>query len=163
MKSGLHELFLNELADIFNAEHQLLKALPKMARGAESEELREAFEMHLKETENHIARIEEVFQLLDENPKRRKCKGMEGVIEESKEVLSEDKGSSALDAALIAAAQRAEHYEIASYGCLCTWAEQMGHTEAADILKETLEEEKEADRKLTEIARSSVNMEAETT
>lgn len=163
MKDGLHELFLNELADIYSAEQQLFKALPKMARNAESDELREAFASHLKETENHVARLEEVFEALDETPKRRKCKGMEGVIEESREVLNENKGSSALDAALIAAAQRAEHYEIATYGCLCTWAEQMGHTEAADLLKETLAEEKETDRKLTEIAKASVNLEAEAT
>ena len=161
MKNRLHELFLDELADMFDAEQQLVKALPKLAKAAHNEELREAFESHLRETENHVNRLEQVFELLGETPKRKKCEGMKGMIDESKEILSEHKDSEETDAALICAAQKAEHYEIASYGCLCTWAEQMGHDEALDLLKENLAEEKAADEKLTEIARASANPEAE--
>ena len=157
MKNGLHELFLEELADVYNAEQQLTKALPKLAKAAQNEDLREAFESHLEETENHVSRLEQVFESLDESPKRKKCKGMEGIIKEGQEVLSEHKQSDELDAALIAAAQKTEHYEIATYGCLCTWAQEMGHDKAVDLLKETLEEEKAADVKLTGIAKSSSN------
>jgi ferritin-like metal-binding protein YciE len=159
MKNGLHELFLDELADMYSAEQQLSKALPKLAKAAQSEELREAFEAHLAETENHVSRLEQVFKSIDETPKRKKCKGIEGILEEGKEVMSDHKKSDELDAALISAAQKSEHYEIASYGCLCTWAEQMGHTEAASLLKENLVEEKTADEKLTEIAKASANLE----
>ena len=160
MKNGLHELFLEELTDVFNAEQQLTKALPKMANAAQNEELREAFEEHLDETEEQITRLEEVFASLDESPRRKKCKGMEGIIEEGKEVMSEHKASEELDAALIAAAQKVEHYEIATYGCLTTWAEQMGHDQALSLLKQNLAEEKVADEKLTQIARSAANVEA---
>jgi ferritin-like metal-binding protein YciE len=161
MNTRLHELFLNELADMYHAEQQLTKALPKLAKSAHSERLREALEEHCEETEKHVSRIEQVFETLDESPKRKKCKGMEGIIEEGREIMAEHKKSEELDAALIAAAQKSEHYEIASYGCLCTWAEQMGHHEAQSLLGETLAEEKAADEKLTEIARSSANIEAE--
>jgi ferritin-like metal-binding protein YciE len=161
MDNDLHELFLEELADILNAERQLTKALPKMARAAESAELTEAFESHLAETEIHISRLEKVFRSLDESPKRKKCKGMEGLIEEGEEMMKEMKSTSALDASLIASAQKAEHYEIASYGALCAWAGQMGHDEALQLLQETLDEEKTADETLTQIAESSANQMAE--
>jgi ferritin-like metal-binding protein YciE len=161
MKNGLHALFLEELADVYNAEQQLTKALPKMARVAHDDKLRQAIQSHLEETETHISRLDQVFKSLDESPKRKKCKGMEGIIDEGEEIVSEHKKGEELDAGLISAAQRVEHYEIAAYGCLCTWAEQMGHDEALKLLKETLSEEKEADEKLTEIAKSSANVHAE--
>ena len=163
MNNGLHVLFLDELADIYNAEQQLVKALPKLAKAAQNESLREAFESHLAETENHVNRLERVFESLDESPKRKKCKAMEGLLEEGKEVMTDHKGSEELDAALICAAQKTEHYEIASYGCLCTWAEQMGHKEALNLLRQNIEEEKAADEKLTEIAEATANAEAEET
>jgi ferritin-like metal-binding protein YciE len=162
MSSDLHELFLDELADIYNAEQQLTKALPKLAKAAESEELREAFETHLEETEEHVSRLEQVAEQLGESLKRKTCQAMKGLVAEGEEILKEQKGSSALDAALIAAAQKVEHYEIASYGTLATWAEQMGHDEAVELLKETLDEEKNADEKLTSIAESIANQRAQT-
>jgi ferritin-like metal-binding protein YciE len=161
MNNKLHELFLDELADIYHAEHQLTKALPKLAKAAHSDRLRDALESHRDETEKHVSRLEQVFATLDESPKRKKCKGIEGILEEGKEIMSEHRKSEELDAALIAAAQKTEHYEIASYGCLCTWAAQMGHEEAHGLLSETLAEEKAADEKLTEIAKSSANLTAE--
>ena len=157
----LHELFLDELADIYSAEKQLVKALPKMAKAANSDELREAFESHLAETEQQRTRLEEAAEHLGEKLKNKKCKGMEGLIEEGKEMMEEMKDSSALDAALIASAQKVEHYEIASYGTLCAWAEQMGHDDVLQLLKETMEEEESADEKLTEIAESLANEEAQ--
>jgi len=161
MDNELHELFLDELKDILDAEYQLTKALPKMAQAAESEELRGAFESHLSETENHIARLEKAFQSLGETGSRKKCKAMQGLLKEGDEMMKEMKDSSALDASLIASAQKVEHYEIASYGSVIAWAEQMGHNEAGELLKETLEEEKAADQKLTTIAENSANEEAE--
>ncbi len=161
MKNGLHELFLEELADVYNAEQQLTKALPKLAKAAHNDQLKEALESHLEETENQVSRLEQVFESLGESPKRKKCKGMEGIIKEGQEVMSEHRDSSELDAALISAAQKTEHYEIATYGCLCTWAEEMGHDKALDLLQETLREEKAADEKLTGIAKSTANPEAE--
>ena len=161
MNNDLHKLFLDELADIYNAEQQLTKALPKLARTAKNNELREAFQQHLEETENHISRLDQVFESLSESMKRKKCKAMEGLIEEGEEVISEQKNSNALDAGLIISAQKVEHYEIAAYGSLCSWAEQMGHNDALELLKETLEEEKAADEKLTEIAESVANTQAE--
>jgi ferritin-like metal-binding protein YciE len=161
MDSELHELFLEELADIYNAEQQLTKALPKMAKAAESEELRQAFEEHLQQTEEQISRLDQVFESLDESMKRKTCKAMQGLIEEGNEVMQEHKGSPALDAALIAAAQKVEHYEIATYGTLCTWAEQMGHREALDLLKESIDEEETTDERLTELAESLANQRAE--
>jgi ferritin-like metal-binding protein YciE len=157
----LQELFLDELADVYNAEQQLTKALPKMAKAARNEELREGFEMHLQETENQIQRLEQVVETLGESMKRKPCKGMKGLIEEGSEMMQEKKGSAALDAALIAAAQKVEHYEIASYGTLCAWAKQLGHDEAAELLHETLEEERATDEKLTQLAESLANVEAE--
>ena len=161
MSNELHELFLDELADIYNAEQQLTKALPKLAKAAKSEELREAFEMHFEETRNQINRLEQVAESVGGAVKRKKCQGMEGLIEEGEEMMDEKEDSAALDAALILAAQKVEHYEIASYGGLRAWAELMGHTEAVDLLQETLDEEKAADEKLNHIAESSANAQAE--
>ena len=160
MNNELHDLFLDELADIYNAEQRLTKALPRLAKAAQSAELREAFESHLEETENHISRLEQVVKSLGESLKRKKCKAMEGLIEEGKDMMAEKKDSSALDAGLIISAQKVEHYEIAAYGSLCTWAELMGHVDAVDLLKETLSEEKSADEKLTSIAESVANLQA---
>jgi ferritin-like metal-binding protein YciE len=161
MSNDLHELFLDELADIYNAEQQLTKVLPKLAKTAKNDELREAFQQHLEETENHVSRLDQVFESLGESMKRKKCKGMEGLIEEGEEVISEQKNSDALDAGLIISAQKVEHYEIAAYGSLCSWAEQMGHNDALELLRQTLEEEKAADEKLTEIAETVANTQAE--
>ena len=157
----LHRLFLDELADIYNAEQQLIKALPKMASAAQSPELRDAFQSHLEETQNQIIRLDEAVKSLGESLKTKKCKAMEGLLEEGDEIREENEDSPALDAALIAAAQKVEHYEIASYGTLCSWAESMGHEEALELLQETLGEEKAADEKLTEIAETLANPEAE--
>ena len=161
MINELHELFLDELADIYNAEQQLTKALPKLAKVAKSSELRQAFEMHLEETENHIRRLDQVVDSVGGSLKRKKCAAMEGLIEEGEEMMDEKEDSVALDAAIILAAQKVEHYEIASYGGLRAWAELMGHHEAVDLLQETLDEEKAADEKLNQIAESTANVEAE--
>lgn len=157
MDSELHELFLDQLADALDAEKQLTKALPKVAKAAHSEELREAIEQHLEETENHVTRLGEVFESIGDKAPKKSCAAMQGLITEAGEIMKEKKGSSALDAALIAAAQKVEHYEIATYGTLLAWAETMGHNEAADLLRETLDEEKAADEKLTSIAEESSN------
>ena len=161
MDNDLHELFLDELADVYSAEQQLTKALPKMAKAAESDELREAFEMHLQQTEEHVSRLEELAEGLGEKLKRKTCAAMKGLVEEAQELMKEQKGTSALDAALIAAAQKVEHYEMASYGTLSAWAEQMGHSDAVRLLQETLEEEKTADENLTNIAESLANEKAQ--
>jgi len=161
MDTDLHELFLDELADVLNAEQQLIKALPKMAKAAESQELREAFESHLEETRQHASRIEDLSNNLDESLKRKTCAAMKGLVEEAEDLMKEQKDSSALDAALIAAAQKVEHYEIASYGTLVAWARQMGHDEAAELLEETLQEERDADEKLTSVAESIANQKAQ--
>ncbi len=160
-KNPLHEVFIDELADLYSAEKQLLKALPRMAKAANSDELREAFEQHLSETEEQVSRLEQAVEALGEKMKRKTCKAMEGLLEEAKEMMEEQKDSPALDAVLIAAAQKVEHYEIASYGTVCTWAELMGHDEALDLLQETLDEEKNTDERLTEIAETVANLEAE--
>jgi ferritin-like metal-binding protein YciE len=157
----LRELFVDELCDIHNAEQQLIKALPKMAEAANSEELRMALESHLEETKEHAIRLEQVFEGLGESIKKKKCKAMEGLLKEGEEIMDEFEDSSALDAALIAAGQKVEHYEIATYGTLATWAELLDETEAAESLTQTLEEEKAADEKLTGIAESVANQEAE--
>jgi len=161
MDTDLHKLFLDELADIYSAEQQLTKALPKMAKAAESDELREALEEHLEETEEHLSRLEQVFESLDETLKKKTCKAMKGLLEEGDEILKEQKDSSALDAGIIAACQKVEHYEIASYGTVCAWAEQMGHDEALKLLRQTEEEESAADEKLTEIAETIANERAQ--
>jgi ferritin-like metal-binding protein YciE len=161
MQSPLHEAFLDEIADIYNAEQQLIKALPQMAKAAQSEELQDAFKMHLSETEQQVERIEEAMGSLGESLKRKKCKGMEGLINEGKEMMAEYEDDPALDAVLIAAAQKVEHYEIASYGTICAWAEQMGHDEALQLFQENLQEETAADEKLTGIAETLANVEAQ--
>ena len=161
MNNDLHELFLNQLADLLNAEKQLTKALPKMANAAKSEELAEAFKSHLEETEGHVTRLVNVFKSLDESAKSKKCKAMQGLLEEGEELMKEEGDSPALDAALIAAAQKVEHYEIASYGTVRAWAEQMGHSDAVELLTQTLDEEKVADENLTRIAEGLANQEAQ--
>jgi ferritin-like metal-binding protein YciE len=159
-ENGLQELLVEELRDIYHAEGQLLKALPKMAKAAKSERLKEAFERHLEETEQQIERLERAFESLGEPVKGKKCQAMEGLIAEGKEVMEEHSESAMLDAALICAAQKIEHYEIASYGTICTWADLLGLDEVSDLLKETLDEEKTTDESLTEIAESEINVEA---
>lgn len=161
MDTELHKLFLDELADIYNAEQQLTKALPKLAKAAQSDELREALEQHLEETEEHISRLEQVAESLDETLKRKTCKAMKGLLEEGDEIVKEQKNSSALDAGIIAACQKVEHYEIATYGTLCAWAEQMGHDEALKLLQQTEEEEAAADETLTEVAENIANERAQ--
>ena len=161
MDSKLHKLFLDQLADIYDAEQQLTKALPKMAKAAESDELREVIESHLEETEEHVSRLEQVAQSLDEKLKSQTCPAMKGLIKEGEELVSEHKNTAAIDAAIIAAAQKVEHYEIATYGTLATWAEQMGHDEAAKLLRQTEEEEAAADEKLTSVAESIANERAQ--
>jgi len=161
MDNDLHELFLDELADLYSAEQQLTKALPKMAKAAQSDELREALEQHLEETEEHLSRLEQVAESLDETLKKKTCKAMKGLIEEADDIVKEQKDSSALDAGIIAACQKVEHYEIASYGTVCAWAEQMGHDEALKLLRQTEEEESAADEKLTEIAENIANERAQ--
>ena len=156
----LHDAFIDELRDVYHAEKQITKALPKMIKAATSDELREAFENHLEETKGQINRLEEVFASLDEKVKAKKCDGMAGIIEEGSSAMGEDFDEPTMDAALIASAQRVEHYEMAAYGTLVAWAEAMGHTEAAELLQATLEEEKATDEKLSEIADGGVNREA---
>jgi ferritin-like metal-binding protein YciE len=156
---NLNELFLEELADLYSAEQQLVKALPKMAKAASSEELREGFEMHLEQTEEHVRRLEQVFEIFGEKAKAKKCEAMAGLIEEGKNMIEEDAEPAVKDAGLIAAAQKVEHYEIASYGTLRTWAELLEKDEAVSLLEETESEEKETDEKLTELS-ESINIEA---
>ena len=153
--SKLRETFLKQLMDIYDAEKQLVKALPKVAKAAEHEELKSTIESHLEETEEHVERLEHVFELLGETAKGKKCQAMAGLLEEGQEGIKDEEG----DAALICAAQKIEHYEIAAYGCLVTWAHIIGEDEAGDVLEETLDEEKNADDKLTSIAESIVNEE----
>ena len=155
----LKHLYVEELKDLYSAESQLVKALPKMAKAATSEELRAGFEGHLEQTKGHVARLEKIFKALGESPKGKKCKGMEGLIKEGGEMIEEDPAPEELDAGLISAAQRVEHYEIAGYGCVSTYAKLLGENEAEELLRETLEEEKETDKKLTELA-GNINLEA---
>ncbi len=159
MPEALRELYIDELKDLYSAETQLVKALPKMAKAASSDELRQGFEKHLKQTQEHVQRLEKIFQGLGESPKGKKCKGMEGLIEEGSEAMEEDYDGSVLDAALIGAAQRVEHYEIAGYGTVRSMAETLGEDDHVSLLEETLQEEKETDEKLTELA-SQINVEA---
>lgn len=156
----LHDAFIMELRDAYDAEKQLIKALPKMAKAASTEGLRDALEQHLEETREHVTRLEQVFGTLDEKVKGKHCEGIAGIIEEGQSALAEDLDDAALDACIIAAGQRAEHYEMAAYGTLVAWARAMGHSEAADLLEETLNEEKAADDKLTELAEGGINEEA---
>ena len=157
----LDELFHDTLKDIYFAEKKILGALPKMAKAAQNEELIAAFEKHRDETEGHVERLEQVFALIDKKPLGKTCDAIVGITEEGAEIMKEYKGSPALDAGLLAAAQSVEHYEISRYGTLRTWAEELGLTEAASLLEETLSEEKATDEALTRIAESVVNQEAE--
>lgn len=155
----LDELYTDLLKDLYSAEKQLVKALPKMAKKAQSPELQRAFNEHLSQTERQAERIEKIFSDMDGSPRGKKCVGMEGLIQEGDEMMKET-DKDALDAALIAAAQKVEHYEIAGYGTARTWAQRMGHDKAARLLQETLDEESHANEKLTKIAESHANMEA---
>jgi len=157
---NLHELLVEELKDLFSAESQLVKALPKMVKKAQDMELRTAFQSHLTQTVGHVDRIERVCELLDAKPRGKKCVAMEGLIEEGKEEMEEITDRDVLDAAMIGAAQKVEHYEMAAYGTARTHALRLGYVEAASILQQTLEEEGDADKKLTRIAESHVNAEA---
>jgi len=154
---SLEKLFIEELKDIYNAEKQLTRALPRMAKAAESPDLQQAFTTHLKETEGQIQRLERIFKDLGQAVRGKKCKGMEGLVEEGKEKMEEDGEAPVLDAALIASAQKVEHYEIAAYGCLRTYAELLGYSEAQQLLEQTLEEEEATDKKLTELGESGIN------
>lgn len=156
----LEELYINELRDLYSAENQLLKALPKMAKAASSEELSDAFEKHLEQTKGHVERLEQIFKQLDENPKGKTCHGMKGLIEEGSEILEEDGEDSVLDAGIIVAAQKVEHYEIASYGSVRTFANLLGKDEAVSLLQSTLDEESETNELLNQLAEGIVNPEA---
>lgn len=156
----LHDAFIDELRDTYDAEKQLTKALPKLAKASSNPQLREAFETHLEETQQQIARLEQVFELIEEKPRGKHCDGIAGIIEEGKAVMGEDFDETTMDACLIASGQRAEHYEMAAYGTLVAWAQAMGHTEAAELLQQTLDEEKAADEKLTALAEGGINQEA---
>ena len=156
----LHDLLVSELRDLYSAENQIIKALPKMAKTASSEELQGAFEEHLEQTREQVTRLEKIAKQLDITLRGKKCKAIEGLIEEGKEMMSEDAEADVMDAALIAAAQKVEHYEMASYGCARTWARLLGEDEIADLLQTTLDEEGETDKRLTELAESRVNAEA---
>jgi ferritin-like metal-binding protein YciE len=155
----LHHLYVEELKDIYSAENQMIKALPKMAKAATSEDLRGGFESHLEQTREHVARLEKIFKALGESPKGKKCAGMEGLIKEGGEMIEEDPASDELDAGLISAAQRVEHYEIAAYGCVCAYAKILGEDQAFALLKQTLQEEKHTDKKLSDLA-DQINLEA---
>ncbi|RPJ74802.1 MAG: ferritin-like domain-containing protein [Alphaproteobacteria bacterium] len=159
--SRLHEFFLEELKDIYGAEKQIVKALPKMQDAATSPELVQAFEEHLDVTQTQITRLEEIFENLGESADAKKCEAMKGILDEGEKVIDDtEEGTATRDVALILAAQKVEHYEIATYGSLLQLAHTMGHTEVADLLEATLDEEKEADLKLTEIAESKINYQA---
>lgn len=156
----LHDLFIQELKDLYSAEAQLVRALPKMAKAASSEKLREGIEQHLEETKEHVERLEKIFERLETGHRGKKCKAMEALIEEGKEMLEMDGEEAVLDAAIIAAAQKVEHYEMSGYGTARTFAKLLGEDEIARMLDETLEEEKATDAKLTELAESEVNVAA---
>jgi ferritin-like metal-binding protein YciE len=153
----LHDAFIDELRDTYDAEKQLTKALPKLAKAATNTKLRAAFETHLQETQGQIARLEQVFESLDEKVRGKHCDGIAGIIEEGKSIMEEDFDEATMDACLIASGQRAEHYEMAAYGTLVAWAQTMGHTEAANLLQQTLDEEKAADEKLSGLAEGGIN------
>jgi len=148
---SVRDLLIEQLGDLYDAEKQLVKALPKMAKAASNEQLKEAFENHLEQTRGHVDRLEQVFQLLEEKAKSKPCEAMKGLIEEGKETMEEDFSGGVMDSAIICAAQKVEHYEIAGYGTLSSWARSLGLEEVAELLDETLSEEKEADEKLTEV------------
>jgi len=156
----LHDLYVDELKDLYSAEHQILKALPKMAKTATAPQLAKAFTSHLEETKGHVERLEKIFKKLGASPKGKTCKAMEGLLEEGKEVIEEDADPAVKDAALIAAGQRVEHYEMAGYGCVRTFAQLLGYDDAAELLQQTLDEEGAADEKLTRLAETVINVEA---
>lgn len=153
----LHEAFIDELKDLYNAEKQLLKALPKLAKNATSKQLRDALTSHLKETQTQVRRLEQAFSLLEEKSKGKLCDGMQGIIKEGNKMVEEVEEGPVLDACIIASAQRAEHYEIGAYGTCVAWAKQMGHKEVARLLEQTLAEEKAADKKLSALAEAGIN------
>ena len=157
---SMDELFLNELKDVYNAEKQLVAALPRMAKAAQSPKLQQAITKHLRETEGHVQRLEQILQSLGEPLRGKKCKGMEGLIEEGKEILEEEGAPEVIDAAIISAAQRVEHYEIAAYGCLRTYALLLGNTEADRLLQQTLAEEEATDKALTALGEGGINQAA---
>ena len=156
----LHDMFIDELRDTYDAEKQLTKALPKLAKAATNAKLRTAFETHLQETQGQIDRLERIFESLDEKVRGKHCDGIAGIIEEGKSIMEEELDETTMDACLIAAGQRAEHYEMAAYGTPVAWAQAMGHTEAAKLLQQTLEEEKAADKKLSGLAEGGINQSA---
>jgi ferritin-like metal-binding protein YciE len=158
--TSLQDLFVDELKDLYSAENQLLKAIPKMAKAATSKDLKAGFEKHLKQTEGHVQRLEEIFEELEVSPKGKTCKAMEGLVKEGGEVISEDMEPEVKDAALIAAAQRVEHYEMAGYGCVRTYAKLLGNSKAEKLLQQTLNEEGDTDKALTKLA-EKINVEAE--
>ncbi|MCC6927606.1 MAG: ferritin-like domain-containing protein [Gemmatimonadaceae bacterium] len=157
----LHDLMVHQLKDLYSAERQLVQALPRMAKNATSRDLQDAIRKHLDQTEEQVTRLEQCFELLGESSRGPRCKGMEGLIEESKDLFEEDVDEDVLDAGIIANAQRVEHYEIAGYGTVCEYARSMGHEEIAALLEATLEEEKEADQRLTSLAEGGINALAE--
>ena len=158
--SSLEDAFNHELKDIYHAEKQLLRALPKMAKAAEDEQLRAMFEEHLEQTKGQVERLEKIFEQVGKTPRAEKCEGMAGIVEEGQSLMEEDADPETMDAMLIGGAQKVEHYEIASYGTMLAWAEQLGMTDAARLLKQTLEEEKQTDQKLSRFAESRKNREA---
>jgi ferritin-like metal-binding protein YciE len=157
---SLEDLFVDHLRDLYSAENQILRALPKMIKKAASQGLKNAFEEHLQQTRGHAERLQQIFDQLDLSPRNKKCKGMEGLIEEGEEAISDAAQPSVCDAALIAAAQRVEHYEIAGYGCARTYAYMVGMDDAASLLQQTLTEEKETDERLTRLAEEAINVQA---
>jgi ferritin-like metal-binding protein YciE len=156
----LKDLFIDELQDMYDAEHRILKALPKLAKAATCEKLKAAFLKHLGETEQQVTKLEQVFQSFDEKPKAKKCKATVGLLEEGDEIASDNKGEPTINAALISAGQKVEHYEIASYGCLLEWAGLLGNNKAAGLIKDILTQEKAANETLTELGKKSANQEA---
>ena len=159
---SLQELLVEEMRDIYSAEKQITKAMPKMIKKASNPQLKKAFETHLRETEGQVQRLEKIFEKLGKKPTGKKCAAMEGLIEEGKEMMGEDMEDDVMDAALIAVAQKVEHYEIASYGTVRTWAQQIGDEQTARLLQQTLDEEGKTDKLLTKLAESSINVEAAT-
>ena len=160
--NSLRDLYIAELKDLYDAENRIVKALPKMAEAASSPDLRSAFEEHLQQTQGHVDRLEQVFRKLDETPKGDKCKGIVGIIDEGEDMMDKDAAPAVSDAALIASAQRVEHYEIAAYGTVRTFARRLGYEDQAQLLNQTLQEEGETDKKLTSLAESYVNEDART-
>lgn len=158
--NSLHELFIEELQDLYDAEQQLVKALPKIAEQASYHELQNGIREHLEQTKGHVRRLEQVFESIGEKAKTTKCQGMKGILEEGEHLAKTEGEAAAIDAGIIASAQKVEHYEIASYGSVCSYAQIMGHNQALQLLRQTLEEEKETDRKLTALAERLINVDA---